>query len=171
VGYRLPFVSLIGFDREQEAAQMASKYKALSAMCVAVALLIVVSAALAASQVKGGSYTGALTPSRTGVTVSFKVSSSGRQVTALAISNTPLYCSGGGRPTPVHFRNATISSKGTFTSTGQYVISEGPKKGQVGTKLKITGKFLKGKAEQGELTTTYVGFANCSGKSAYSTKA
>ena len=50
-------------------------------------------------------------------------------------------------------------------------ISEGPKKGQVGTKLKITGKFLKGRGEQGTITTTYVGFPNCSGKSTYSTKA
>ncbi|HEV7939141.1 MAG TPA: hypothetical protein VGP18_14105, partial [Solirubrobacteraceae bacterium] len=94
-----------------------------------------------------------------------------KTVTALTASNTPLYCEGGGRPTPVRFKRATISSNGTFTSTGQYVISEGPKKGQVGTKLKITGKFLKGKAEQGTITTTYVGFPNCSGKSAYSTKA
>ncbi len=150
---------------------MASKHKALSALCVAVALLIVAGAALAANQVKGGSYSGELTPARTGVRVSFKVSSSGSRVTALTTSNTPLYCEGGGRPTPVHFKSATIASNGTFTSTGRYVISEGPKKGQVGTKLKITGKFLKGKAEQGTITTTYVGFPNCSGKSAYSTKA
>ncbi|HXQ00271.1 MAG TPA: hypothetical protein VN845_09445 [Solirubrobacteraceae bacterium] len=150
---------------------MASKFKAVSATCVLLVVLLVASAALAANQVKGGTYTGALTPSRTGVTVSFKVSSSGKQVTSLTIGNTPLYCEGGGRPTPVHFRNATISSKGTFASTGQYVIGEGPKKGQVGTKLKITGTFLKGKAERGALTTNYVGFSNCSGKSAYSAKA
>jgi hypothetical protein len=36
--------------------------------------------------------------------------------------------------------------------------------------LKIAGKF-NGRSEQGTLTTSYVGFANCSGKSAYSTKA
>jgi hypothetical protein len=159
------------FHHEQEAARMTRKWKVLSVALVALAVLLVATAAFAANQVKGGSYTGGLTPPRDGVVVSFKVSSSGKQVTGLTTSNTPLYCAGGGRPTPVHFKNAAISGKGTFTSTGQYVISEGPKKGQVGTKLKITGKFLKGKAEQGELTTTYVGFANCSGKSAYSTKA
>ncbi len=150
---------------------MASKYKTLSATCAAVALLIGASAALAANQVKGGSYTGALTPSRDGVAVTFKVSSNGKQVTALRVSNTPLYCSGGGPPTPVRFKNASISSNGTFSSIGQWVIKEGPKKGQVGTKLKITGKFLKGKAEQGKITTTYVGAASCGGKSSYSTKA
>lgn len=150
---------------------MASKHKALSAICIAVVLLIVASAALAASQVKGGSYKGSLTPSRDGVVVSFKVSSSGKQVTALKVSNTPLYCEGGGPPTPVRFKNASISGKGTFTSTGQWVIKEGPKKGQVGTKLKITGKFLKGGAEQGTIATSYVGAPSCGGKSSYSTKA
>jgi hypothetical protein len=150
---------------------MASKHKALSALCVVVALLVVESAALAANQVKGGPYKGSLTPARDGALISFKVSPSGKQVTALSVSNTPLYCSGGGPPTPVRFENASISAAGTFSSTGQWVIEEGPKKGQVGTKLKITGKFLKGKAEQGTITTTYVGFPNCSGKSAYSTKA
>ena len=55
---------------------MANKHKALSALCVAVALLIVASAALAANQVKGGSYKGSLTPARDGALISFKVSSS-----------------------------------------------------------------------------------------------
>lgn len=150
---------------------MAGKRKVLTASAVLLALLVVVSGALAAGQVKGGSYAGSLIPSRDGVLVSFKVSSSGKQVSALTITNIPLYCSGGGKPIPVHFKNAPISSKGTFSSTGKYVIAEGPKKGQIGTKLKIAGKFLKGGKEQGTLTTTYVGFANCSGKSSYSTKA
>jgi hypothetical protein len=150
---------------------MARKWKALLATSVAVVALVVVSAALAASQVRGGSYKGGLTPANDGAVVSFKVSANGKQVVALTISNTPLYCSGGGKPTPVRFKNASISSSGTFSSTGEYLILEGPKKGQVGAKLKIAGRFLKGRREQGTLTTTYVGFANCSGKSPYSTKA
>jgi hypothetical protein len=150
---------------------MASRWKVLCASSVLMVALVVVSAALAASQVKGGSYTGSLIPSRDGALISFKVSASGKQVTALSVSNTPLYCSGGGRPTPVHFKNAPISSKGTFSSKGNYLILEGPKKGQVGAKLKITGKFLKGRKEQGTLTTSYVGFSGCSGKSPYSAKA
>lgn len=150
---------------------MASKHKTLSALCTAVALLIVASAALAASQVKGGSYKGSLTPARDGALISFKVSSDGKRVTALSISNTPLYCEGGGPPTPVRFKNAAISVAGTFSSTGRWIIKEGPKKGQVGTKLKISGKFVKGKAERGTITTTYVGFSKCGGKSTYTTKA
>jgi hypothetical protein len=134
------------------------------------AVLLMTGAALAAGQVKGGSYAGNLIPSRDGVTVSFKVSANGKQVTGLGTSNIPLYCSGGGKPIPVHFKSATISSKGTFSSTGKYLILEGPKKGQVGANLKISGKFLKGGKERGTLRTSYVGFSDCSGISAYSTK-
>jgi hypothetical protein len=150
---------------------MASKYRTLFATCAAVALLVAASAAVAASQVKGGSYVGSLTPTRDGVVVTFKLSSSGKQVTELSVSNTPLYCSGGGPPTSVRFKNASVSAGGTFSSSGQWVINEGPKRGQVGTKLKITGKFLKGGAELGTITTSYVGSPSCGGKSSYRAKA
>jgi hypothetical protein len=151
---------------------MGRKWKSVSAaMGVLLALVIVASVAFGASQVKGGSYKGSLMPANDGVLISFKVSSDGKQVRGLTASNTPLYCSGGGKPIPVHFKKALISSKGTFASTGKYVIQEGPKKGQVGSKLKITGRFFKGGVEQGTLTTTYIGFSNCSGKSSYTTKA
>jgi hypothetical protein len=150
---------------------MTGKWKGLPAALVVLAVLLIAGAALAAGPIKGGSYAGSLIPSRDGVTVSFKVSTAGKRVIGLSASNTPLYCSGGGKPIPVHFKNATISSKGMFSSTGKYLILEGPKKGQVGANLRITGKFLKGGKEQGTLTTSYVGFPGCSGKSAYSTKA
>ncbi|HEX4115568.1 MAG TPA: hypothetical protein VHY18_06810 [Solirubrobacteraceae bacterium] len=149
---------------------MTGKCKGLLGTLVALAALLLAGVALAAAPVTGGSYAGSLIPSRDGVTVSFKVSANGKKVTGLSTSNVPLYCSGGGRPIPVHFKNANISSKGMFSSAGKYLILEGPKKGQVGANLKITGKF-NGRGEQGTLTTSYVGFANCSGKSAYSTKA
>ena len=112
-----------------------------------------------------------LVPATRGIGVSFKVSSNGKHVTSLEISNIPAYCSSGGRPIPTHFKNASISGKGTFTSKAVYVIKEGPLKGQVGERLKITGKFFKGRREQGTLTTTYTKAAECSGKSPYSTKA
>ncbi len=149
---------------------MTGKWKGLLALAV-LAVLLMTGAALAAAPVKGGSYAGSLIPSRDGVTVSFKVSANGKQVIGLSTSNIPLYCSGGGKPIPIRFKSATISSKGTFSSTGKYLILEGPKKGQVGANLKISGKFLKGGKERGTLTTSYVGFSNCSGMSAYSTKA
>lgn len=103
--------------------------------------------------------------------MSFKVSRNGRTVASLRITNTPLYCEGGGPPTPIRFRNATISKNGTFTSTGRYVIKSGPLKGQIGTKLTITGVFLGGSRERGTLTTTYLKEPKCSGSSSYTTMA
>jgi hypothetical protein len=103
------------------------------------------------------------------VKVSFAVSGNGKQVTSLKTNNLPLYCEGGGPPLPIPFANAKIARQGTFTSTGKYIIKEGPLKGQLEAKLKITGKFLKGGKETGTLTTTYVKDPKCSGKSSYST--
>lgn len=137
---------------------------------VAVGVLGCTGAALAANQVKGARYSGRLAPPRSAVVVSFKVSGSGKQVTGLTISDTPFYCEGGGRVTPVKLANAGISKSGTFTSTGKYVIAVGPLKGQVGTRLKITGKFGKHGKEQGTLTVTYPKSPSCSGKSSYATK-
>jgi hypothetical protein len=153
---------------------MASKRRALSvAVAVSAVLVVVTAVAFAAkpNQVKGGSYNGGLLPATRGIAVSLKVSSNGKQVSSLQISNIPAYCSSGGPPIPTKFKKASISSKGTFTSKAVYVIREGPLKGQVGETLKITGKFLKGRREQGTLTTTYPKAPSCSGKSSYTTKA
>lgn len=137
---------------------------------VAVGMLGFTGAALAANQVKGAKYSGQLAAPRTSYLVSFRVSTNGKQVTGLKISNTPFYCSGGGRPVPVSFAKATISPQGRFTSTGTYVIVEGPLKGQVGTRLTITGRFAKGGKEQGVITSTYPKARACNGKSSYTAK-
>jgi hypothetical protein len=142
-----------------------------TALAVALALAAAAAVAIAANQVKGGSYTGSLLPATRAISVSFKVSSTGKQVSSLRISNIPIYCSGGGPPIPIRFKNAAISAQGTFTSSAQYVIKVGPLKGKVGEKLKITGKFLKGKREQGTLTTSYPKAHACGGSSPYKTKA
>ncbi|HEY8304231.1 MAG TPA: hypothetical protein VIG42_06550 [Solirubrobacteraceae bacterium] len=153
---------------------MVSKLKVLStALAVCLALVVVSAVALAAkpNQVRGGTYMGTLLPATRGIGVSFRVSSNGKKVTLLSITNIPIYCSGGGPPIPIRFKDAAISSKGAFTSKANYVIKVGPLKGQIGEKLKITGKFLKGRSEQGTLTTTYPHAAACGGKSPYTTKA
>ena len=137
---------------------------------IAVGVLGYTGVALAASQVKGASYSGALAAPKNAYLVSFKVSANGKRVTALKINSTPFYCQGGGPPTPVSFPSAAISKAGTFTSASKRVIGEGPLKGQVGTKLELTGKFVKGGGEQGTLTSTYPKTASCSGKSTYTTK-
>ncbi len=148
---------------------MRSRSNGAVAAAVAAGVLACAGVVLAANKVKSGSYSGALAAPRTAYVVSFEVSGNGRKVTGLTISSTPFYCQGGGRPTPVKFANATISGSGTFTSTGRYVISEGPLKGQVGTRLKITGEFGKGGKERGTVTSTYPKSPKCNGKSSYST--
>jgi hypothetical protein len=137
---------------------------------VAVGVLGLAGVALASNQVKGARYSGQLAPPKTAFVVSFKVSGNGKRVTGLTISDTPFYCEGGGRATPVAFANASISKSGAFTSTGKYTIPEGPYKGQTETLLKITGKFTKGGKEQGTVTSTYPKSPTCSGKSSYATK-
>lgn len=147
--------------------------KAQRALLVAIAVGVLgyTGVAFAANQIKGAGYSGQLSGNRASYLVSFKVSASGKRVTALKISNTPFYCSGGGRPIPVSFASASISKAGTFTSTGKYVIIEGPLKGQVGTKLEITGKFAKHGGEQGTVTSTYPKTPACNGKTTYTAKA
>ena len=123
--------------------------------------------------VKGGSYAGTLAAPRTYITVTFKVSKDGRSVTSLKTNNLPFYCQGGGPPVPITFKNAPISTAGTFESTGVQIISAGPKKGQKGATLTITGRFLAGRAESGKITTKFPASSgtSCNGSSTYSTKA
>lgn len=132
-------------------------------------------AALAATPkspvVKGGSYTGTLAAPRTSYTVSFKVSSNGKRVTELKTNNLPAYCPSGGPAVPIKFKNATVSQSGTFTSTGVQIIAVGPKKGQKGATLKITGRFTSGGKESGKLTSTFPDSSSCNGSSSYSTTA
>jgi hypothetical protein len=149
--------------------RLGGRTRALAALA-AVGVLGSTGAAYAAAQTSGASYRGKLAAPRSSYMVSFRVSANGRQVTHLEISNLPFYCSGGGRPIPVRFANATISRSATFTSTGRYVISEGPLEGQVGTQLKITGKFAKHGSEHGTLTSTYPKTPTCSGTTTYTTK-
>lgn len=133
--------------------------------------LATAAAALAAVTIRTGSYKGTLTSAfNSPVTVTFAVPKGARKVTALRISDTPIYCPGGGPPIPVSFKTAKISKRGTFSSTATYVIKAGPRKGQVGARFKLTGTFAKGGHEAGRLTTTWVANAKCSGSSKYTTK-
>ncbi len=125
-------------------------------------------AARASAPVKGGTYSGSLLPATKNVTVSFKVSASGKNVTALVLSNLPLYCQGGGAVIPIKFRAAKISKSGTFKSTARQLLTIGPFKGQLGETLSITGKFSKA-GEHGTVKTTYLKAPSCSGQSSYST--
>jgi hypothetical protein len=137
-----------------------------------VACALTAAAALAAAPVKGGSYTGALAGSHPRITISFRVSASGREVENLRISSLPIYCGGSGPPgTPkIKFQNATISASGSFSSRGKDMIATGPLKGSVVATLLVSGSFSAGGREHGTVTTTYSGPAKkCGGHSAYAT--
>ena len=143
-------------------------------IAVACVPMILAAAALAAAPVRGGSYRGALTGSRSAIHVSFRVSSSGNAVTQVTVSALPLYCSGKPPPTArITFSGAPVTSHGTFTAMGADKIGVGPLKGSVIAKLKLTGSFAAGKSESGVITTTLIGgsSATCSGHSSYRTKA
>jgi hypothetical protein len=134
------------------------------------AALLATPAAIAAAPKKGGSYRGTLAAPRTSIAVTFKVSASGRKVSALKISNMPLYCSGGGPAVPITFKPASIA-KGKFKSTAKQTISAGPSKGQTGATLSITGKFASHGKQSGKLTIKYPNAPACGGTSTYTTHA
>jgi hypothetical protein len=137
-----------------------------------VAFALAAAAALAAAPFKAASYTGALAGSHPKITISFRVSASGREVENLRISSLPIYCGGSGPPgTPkIKFQNATISTSGSFSIPGKDMIAAGPLKGSVVATLLVSGSFAAGGHEHGTVTTTYGGPAKkCGGHSAYST--
>lgn len=147
---------------------------AVSLLTVAMAMLTAAAVVLAAVPVKkGATYRGTFKAGADLPRLSFKVSPNGKTVTNISTTDTGLYCPGGGAVTPVHFKNAAISAKGTFTTTGQYRITFGPRKGQIGEHLTLTGTFKKGGKESGRMTTTFLAPVPtaCSGTSPYTTSA
>src|SRR5665213_2541542 len=62
------------------------------------ALALAAAAALAAAPVTGAEYTGALAGPLPKITISFRVSASGREVENLRIGRLPIYCGGSGPP-------------------------------------------------------------------------
>ena len=142
---------------------------------VAACLLVLGSAAaLAAAPVKGTSYRGALTGSRSAIHVSFRVAQSGKSISQITVSALPLYCSGKPPPTArIAFSGAPIGAHGTFTAAGTDKIGVGPLKGSAIATLKLTGTFGPNHTESGVLTTKFTSSSasSCSGHSQYRTKA
>ena len=144
------------------------KRRAIAIAGLTATLALIAAAVAIAATVKAGTYTGTL--KGRAITITFRVPKGAKKVTAIKISDVPLYCSGGGPPIPISFRTATISKHGTFSSKGTYFIKAGPRKGQVGARLALTGSFGKTGHESGKLTTTWVGVPHsCSGASKYTT--
>ena len=146
----------------------------LAAIAAACLPVLVAAAALAAAPVKGGSYRGTLTGSRSAISVSFRVAHSGASIGQVTVSALPLYCPG--KPPPnarISFSGAPINARGTFTAAGTDKIGAGPLKGSPIATLKLTGAFGANHTESGVLTTTLSGgsSAKCSGHSNYRTRA
>jgi hypothetical protein len=122
--------------------------RAVGAVLMSAVLPTGVAAAASKPTFKSGTYKGTLAAPRNFITVTLKLT--GKKVSGLTISDVPLFCSGGGRPIPIHLSKATITTAGRFTSTGTYLFQVGPFKGQVGDQLTINGRF----STKGKLTGT-----------------
>ena len=133
--------------------------------------LLTASTAGAAKPVSGATYKGTLSGGQSHVSISFRVSSDGREVEAVALSGLPIYCAGTGPPNArISFRSAPISRHGTFTATGRDAIAVGPLKGTTVASLTLTGRFAPTRRANGVIRTDYVGAGSkCSGRSRYTT--
>ena len=130
------------------------------------AILALTGIALAASPVKGAKYSGRVKVSAT-LTVSFKVSGSGKKITSLKVSpSLPNTCGYGG-PLPTDTSKPAKIKDGKFTAK----ITEKASSGTVIGTAKVTGKFLAKGKEKGTITTSLPNAKSCNGSFTYSTKA
>jgi hypothetical protein len=133
---------------------------------------VVTTLALAATALAGGvtagTYSGTLAPPRTAYLVTLTTHRS--TLKRATLSNIPIYCSGGGPAIPVRFGTAKISSRGAFTAHGIYRIAVGPRKGKIGDRLTLSGRFSSHGTVSGTLHTVVVGIQGCSGTSRFSAK-
>ena len=135
-------------------------------LLAAVGVLALAGPALGAHQVKGAKYSGKINADG-GLAISFKVSSTGKNVLHMKVPQPPIFCQGGGPPPPQKpAKPAPISSSGTFTETLRYVSSSG----SVVATMKVTGTFHAHHKESGKVTITWPAATSCSGSAGYSTK-
>jgi hypothetical protein len=138
-----------------------------SIACVLAVSLAVTAIALAADPVKGSKYSGRVKTSVT-LTVSFKVTASGKKVTGFKVRlSLPNSCGYGG-PEPTQFFKPAKISHGRFSGT---VTEKSAISGKVVDSAKVTGRFLAGGKEQGTVKTTVPAAKRCNGTFSYSTKA
>jgi len=122
--------------------------------------------ALAAGPVKDARYSGRVNVTAT-LTVSFKVSRSGKKVSSLKVSpSLPNSCGYGGPPPTQTSKPAKIAD-GKFTAK----ITEKAVNGTVAARATITGRFLAKGKEKGTIKTSVPAATSCNGSFSYSTKA
>jgi hypothetical protein len=130
------------------------------------AILAIAGIAVAAAPVKGAKYSGRVNVSAT-LTVSFKVSRSGRKITSLKVSpSLPNTCGYGGPPPTETSKPAKIKH-GRFTAK----ITEKASSGTVIATASVTGQFLAKGKEKGTVKTNLPNAKSCNGSFTYSTKA
>jgi hypothetical protein len=135
-----------------------------SALALA-AILATVGVALAAGPVKGASYSGRVNVTAN-LTVSFKVSRSGKKVTALKVRpSLPNSCGYGG-PLPTQTSKSARIERGKFTAQ----IKETASNGTVISTAKVTGKFLAKGKEKGNIEASLPNAKSCNGTFSYSTR-
>ena len=136
-----------------------------SAALAGAAMLSTVGIALAAGPVKGAKYSGRVNATAS-LTVSFKVSRSGKKITALKVSpSLPKSCSFGGPPPTQTSKSAKIEH-GKFAAR----ITEKAGNGTVLETAKVTGKFLAKRKERGNIEASLPNAKSCNGTFSYSTR-
>jgi hypothetical protein len=136
-----------------------------AAVLAVTAILATFGIALAAGPVKGAKYSGRVNATAS-LTVSFKVSRSGKKVTALKVSpSLPNSCGFGGPP-PTQTSKAAKIERGKFAAK----IKETASNGTVIATAKVTGKFLAKGKEKGDIKANLPNAQSCNGTFAYSTK-
>jgi hypothetical protein len=121
--------------------------------------------ALASGPVKGARYSGRVNVTAN-LTVSFKVSRSGKKVSSIKVSpSLPNSCGYGGPPPTQTSRPAKIED-GKFTMK----ITEKAGNGTVAATARITGRFLAKGKEKGTVKTSVPAATSCNGSFSYSAK-
>lgn len=130
------------------------------------AVLSVAIIAFAAAPVKGSKYSGPVKVTAN-LTVSFKVTGSGKKVKSLKVSpSLPNSCGYGG-PLPTDTSKPAKIKHGRFTAK----ITEKASGGTVTATAKVTGKFLANGKEKGTIKTDLPKAKSCNGSFGYSTQA
>ena len=141
-------------------------WMSLVSLLALVALLATAATALAANPVKGAKYSGTINANG-GLAISFKVTSTGKNVVRMKVPQPPIFCSGGGPPPPqIPANPARVSSTGTFKETLKYGSI-----GSIVATLKVTGAFHAHRKESGKVTVSWSADTSCNGSAGYSTRA
>jgi hypothetical protein len=128
-------------------------------------LAVIVAGVAVAGPVKGAKYSGFATPTSSGSTITWKVSSSGKKVTGIKLSQVPLFCAAGGPPVSASFKTARIK-KSAFATTAAADIKSGPNQGQPQYRLKLKVRFTKTKKATGTIAVDWFGAdKSCDGES------